>query len=187
MTILVLNAGSSTLKFAAYEHENDLTLRFKDQVQGAGAPALAALLARLEREDIDVTGLSGIGHRIVHGGTEFSAPVVVDDAIEARLNALRPLAPLHQPYGLDALRLMRERRQGSHKSPVSTPPSIGPSPRSPSDSRCPNPISSAVTGAMAFTGSITNMLSTAFQLRRARLCPAACSLPISAMGQVSVP
>jgi acetate kinase len=109
MTILALNAGSSTLKFALFDQAPKLSLRFKDQVQGAGAAALAALVDRLARESIDVTQLAGIGHRIVHGGTEFSAPVVVDDGIEARLNALRPLAPLHQPYGLDALRLMRER------------------------------------------------------------------------------
>ena len=94
MTILVLNAGSSTLKFAAYGQEDGLTLRFKDQVQGAGAPALAALFERLSREGIEARDLIGVGHRIVHGGTEFSKPVLVDDAIEAKLNALRPLAPL---------------------------------------------------------------------------------------------
>lgn len=108
MTVLVINAGSSTLKFALFDGRPELTLRFKDQVQGAGAKALAALFARLAKEDIDVTRLAGIGHRIVHGGTEFSRPVLVDDGIEARLNRLRPLAPLHQPYGLDALRRMRE-------------------------------------------------------------------------------
>jgi acetate kinase len=109
MTILALNAGSSTLKFALFDEKPELALRFKDQFKGAGATALAALFARLAREDTDVTQLAGIGHRIVHGGTEFWGPVIVDDGIEARLNALRPLAPLHQPYGLDALRLMREK------------------------------------------------------------------------------
>jgi acetate kinase len=108
VTILALNAGSSTLKFALFDAGPEPALRFKEQVQGAGAAALAAVFKRLAREDVDVTQLAGIGHRIVHGGTEFSAPVIVDDDIEAQLNALRPLAPLHQPYGLDALRLMRE-------------------------------------------------------------------------------
>lgn len=108
MTILVLNAGSSTLKFALFDRTPAPVLRFKDQVQGAGAAALAALFERLRREGVDVARLAAIGHRIVHGGTEFSAPVIVDDDIEGRLNALRPLAPLHQPYGLDALRVMRE-------------------------------------------------------------------------------
>jgi acetate kinase len=109
MTVLALNAGSSTLKFALFDEGPKLTLRFKNQVPGAGVTALAALFANLAAEGVDVTQLAGIGHRIVHGGTEFSSPVIVDDGIEARLNALRPLAPLHQPYGLDALRLMRER------------------------------------------------------------------------------
>ena len=112
MTILVLNAGSSTLKFAAYDHAEGLVLRFKDQVQGAGAQALDALFARLTKEGIDASRLAGVGHRIVHGGTEFSRPVIVDDDIEGRLNALRALAPLHQPYGLDALRAVRERAPG---------------------------------------------------------------------------
>lgn len=108
MTLLVINAGSSTLKFAVFEERPQITLRFKGQAAGAGAEALAILFARLAAEKIDVSRLAGIGHRIVHGGTEFSKPVIVDDDVESRLNALRPLAPLHQPYGLDALRAMRE-------------------------------------------------------------------------------
>jgi acetate kinase len=77
MTILALNAGSSNLKFALFDGRRELTSLFKDQVQGVGATALAALFARLVRENIDVTQLAGIGHRIVHGGTEFSTPVIV--------------------------------------------------------------------------------------------------------------
>lgn len=110
MTILILNAGSSTLKFAIYDRPaGSLALRFKDQVEGAGASALEAVFARLAEKGVQVGHLAGTGHRIVHGGTEFSRPVIVDEAIEAKLNALRPLAPLHQPHGLDALRAMREK------------------------------------------------------------------------------
>jgi acetate kinase len=113
LPILVLNAGSSTLKFALFDRRNDhLVLRFKDMVVGAGAQALEALFARLATEGIDATRLAGVGHRIVHGGTEFSRPVEVDDDIEARLNRLRALAPLHQPYGLDALKALREGAPG---------------------------------------------------------------------------
>jgi len=108
LTILVLNAGSSTLKFALFDERDGPVLRFKDQITGAGSEALAALFARLARDDIELSRLKGVGHRIVHGGTEFSQPVLVDDAIEAKLNALRALAPLHQPYGLNALRALRE-------------------------------------------------------------------------------
>jgi acetate kinase len=46
----------------------------------------------------------GIGHRVVHGGTEFAAPCLVDDAVLAELEALCPLAPLHQPHNLAAIR-----------------------------------------------------------------------------------
>ncbi len=112
MTVLVLNAGSSTLKFALFDRRNGPILRFKDQVLGNGPQALAALFDRLARDGIDVRQLDGVGHRIVHGGTEFSHPVIVDDGIEARLNGLRALAPLHQPYGLDALRAVREAAPG---------------------------------------------------------------------------
>jgi acetate kinase len=109
LTILVLNAGSSTLKFALFDRRDDHpVLRFKDVVAGAGALALEALFARLAQEGIDATRLAGVGHRIVHGGTEFSGPVVVDGDVESKLNRLRVLAPLHQPYGLDALRAVRE-------------------------------------------------------------------------------
>lgn len=112
MTILVLNAGSSTLKFAVFDWRSAPSLRFKDQVSGAGVQALETLFARLAQEGIDARRLAGVGHRIVHGGTEFQHPVLVDDAIETRLNRLRALAPLHQPYGLDALRALREAAPG---------------------------------------------------------------------------
>lgn len=57
-------------------------------------------------------GLIGVGHRIVHGGREFSEPVIVDAAILGRLDALCPLAPLHQPHNLAALRAAGAARPG---------------------------------------------------------------------------
>jgi acetate kinase len=48
------------------------------------------------------------GHRVVHGGMEFVAPVRIDNAVLDRLEQLDPLAPLHQPYNLAAIRRMRE-------------------------------------------------------------------------------
>jgi acetate kinase len=50
---------------------------------------------------------NGIGHRIVHGGTKYISPVVVNDAVQHDLEALRALAPLHLPFGLGVLREMR--------------------------------------------------------------------------------
>ena len=52
--------------------------------------------------------LAGVGHRVVHGGAAFGAPVRVDDAVLARLQAFVPLAPLHQPHNLAPIRALRE-------------------------------------------------------------------------------
>jgi len=49
--------------------------------------------------------LKGIGHRVVHGGTDFTAPVQVDDHVMERLRKLEPLAPLHQPHNLSGIRI----------------------------------------------------------------------------------
>jgi acetate kinase len=87
MRILVVNAGSSSLKVSVV----------RDGVLETSYDELPA-----EPPDIDA-----VGHRIVHGGREFVAPVVVDADVEQRLRALVDLAPLHQPkslWGLDAAR-----------------------------------------------------------------------------------
>ncbi|MGI9246359.1 MAG: acetate/propionate family kinase, partial [Steroidobacteraceae bacterium] len=58
------------------------------------------------------TGIVGVGHRVVHGGLEFMAPVVVDEAALQRLDRYVPLAPLHQPHNLATIRVMLERWPG---------------------------------------------------------------------------
>ena len=63
----------------------------------------------LVANDVDLDTLEGIdavGHRIVHGGTEFVEPVVIDDDVVRRLEALTELAPLHQPKSLRGLELV---------------------------------------------------------------------------------
>jgi acetate kinase len=99
--ILVVNAGSSSLK-----------LRVLD-----GADALVASADLPAPHDAAVDGIAdairelgpvdAVGHRVVHGGTRFTAPVVVDDAVAAEIAALVPLAPLHQPGSLAALAAVR--------------------------------------------------------------------------------
>jgi acetate kinase len=127
--ILVLNAGSSSLKFAAFEAEGlDETLR--GQISGIGSKpelvmgevrlalpsdtgfgdGLAMALEQLDQNGLSPRSLAGIGHRIVHGGTKFITPLVVGDAELAALEKLRSLAPLHLPFGLGALRDMRRLR-----------------------------------------------------------------------------
>lgn len=107
MTIITLNAGSSSIKFAAFDKH--LSPLAQGLVEGFGETALAAALAELEGLGISLTKASGIGHRVVHGGTQFVKPVVVSDAVQARLEALRKLAPLHLPYGLSAMAELRRR------------------------------------------------------------------------------
>ena len=53
--------------------------------------------------------LVAIGHRVVHGGEAYSGPVLVDDAVLQSLEALVPLAPLHQPHNLEPIRIVRRR------------------------------------------------------------------------------
>ncbi len=126
MAILVLNAGSSSLKFAVYD-ETPLRERLRGQVSGIGTgprlqsgatdeplPAsttyrdgLAILLKWLAGQGIAPAGISGVGHRVVHGGSAFIAPTRIDDGVLATLDSLRSLAPLHLPFGIGVLRDMR--------------------------------------------------------------------------------
>jgi acetate kinase len=86
MRVLVVNSGSSSLKLTL--------LAPNDEVLATGSSLTEA--QTWPHPD-------AIGHRIVHGGTEFSAPVLIDDDVERRLRALSDLAPLHQPRALTAL------------------------------------------------------------------------------------
>ncbi|MHB2167660.1 acetate/propionate family kinase [Alsobacter sp. R-9] len=61
------------------------------------------------RDALSGRRLAGVGHRVVHGGREFSAPVLVDDAVVAALERYVPLAPLHQPHNLAPIRIIRDR------------------------------------------------------------------------------
>lgn len=131
MRIAVMNAGSSSIKFALYEGEE---LRFKGQVEQIGvAPQLSVnddrgeLIAKNEwdAKKVDhasatkiiletVIGLlggkqvAGVGHRVVHGGTEFATPTVVTDSVLSALKKLCPLAPLHQPHNLAPIESIRK-------------------------------------------------------------------------------
>jgi acetate kinase len=89
MRVLVVNAGSSSLKVSVVQNGRRLE-RFD------GLPGTAA--------DLDGLGpVDAVGHRVVHGGPELGDPVVVDDDVERRLHDLTDLAPLHQPKSLRGL------------------------------------------------------------------------------------
>jgi acetate kinase len=128
---LVLNAGSSSLKFCVYRQPAGgaagWRLESRGQIEGIGtAPRLSIkdadgesiakhdVVVRDGREAVDALAtwlksryggsrVVGVGHRVVHGGARFARPVVVNDQILAQLHELVPLAPLHQPYNLAAI------------------------------------------------------------------------------------
>jgi acetate kinase len=91
MRVLTVNAGSSSLKLRLLDGA--------ELVRSADLPADGDVVAAL----CDWPAPDAVGHRIVHGGTDFSSAVRIDPAVEQRLRALTELAPLHQPKSLAAL------------------------------------------------------------------------------------
>jgi acetate kinase len=100
VAVLVVNAGSSSLKLRLLDDRDDV-LASEDLPDVDHLPdgALARAVARFARSGT----ITAIGHRIVHGGVDFTQPTVIDDAVTARLRELTDLAPLHQPKSLAAL------------------------------------------------------------------------------------
>lgn len=140
--VLVLNAGSSSLKFSVFRFDVSTEWRVEARgvIEGIGtapafrvkdaggrslpAPAPAVrgdvgnagealnFLAAWLRGHFGGIRLAGVGHRVVHGGSHYSAPVAVTPEVLARLRSLESLAPLHQPYNLDAIEAVSERLPG---------------------------------------------------------------------------
>jgi acetate kinase len=136
--IVVLNAGSSSIKFSLFAARGDkLALELRGQIEGIyAAPhfvaklpggrtkaerswgegaklghqgALAHLIDFLRGELVG-DRLVGVGHRVVHGGMQYTRPVRVDAAVADSLEKFVPLAPLHQPHDLAPIRLLLEQQ-----------------------------------------------------------------------------
>jgi acetate kinase len=136
--ILVVNAGSSSVKFQIFGVERDGALRrlIKGQLDGIGThprlfaqgsdksslidrtyasdeiadvPAAIATVASWLRESQSLN-LLAVGHRVVHGGPKYDRPVVIDQAVVANLEQYVSLAPLHQPNNLAPIRTLMEAR-----------------------------------------------------------------------------
>lgn len=129
--LLVLNAGSSSLKFSLFA-AGSLDLRLHGEFEHIGASAhfvardsrntvlaenrwpepvehagaLAYLLEYLPRAAA-YDKLAAVGHRVVHGGRRFAGPTLVDTGILGELDKLVPLAPLHQPHSIAAMRTLQ--------------------------------------------------------------------------------
>ena len=101
MPVLVVNAGSSSLKLSVVGEDDEVIEQLTvERWDGEGD---IDELRRLTR----VVDLDAVGHRVVHGGTELTGPVRIDADVEARLMALVDLAPLHQPRSLAGVRAAR--------------------------------------------------------------------------------
>jgi len=132
--LLILNAGSSSLKFAIYsadaapapsaayrgvieeigrrgrfhiEHRDKGSVLDQAVNPATHAQALHLVLEWLQNSNPGLT-LRAAGHRVVHGGAEFSQPARLDDQVLAKLEKLIPLSPLHQPHNLGAIRALAE-------------------------------------------------------------------------------
>jgi acetate kinase len=135
--IAVINAGSSSVKFSLFRaRDGDLTLEVRGQVEGLStSPRLVVRdpsgrtvaeqswgeevrlghegavehLRGFLREHLAGDRLVGVGHRVVHGGLDYSAPVRVDASVLKALEQFVPLAPLHQPHTLSPIAALLER------------------------------------------------------------------------------
>ena len=105
-TVLVLNSGSSSLKYSLVQPDTGASLvdGIVERIgeDGGVADHEAALRAAFEvlapgDEDMSDLGLVAVGHRVVHGGPDLYRPTVIDDALVSELRELAPLAPLHNP------------------------------------------------------------------------------------------
>jgi acetate kinase len=133
-TILVVNAGSSSVKFQVFKVDGDgrLERQIKGQMDGIGSrprlratdatggkladraypienigdvPAALQVAADWLRDELRITPLA-VGHRVVHGGPDYDRPVLIDHGVVSRLERYSALAPLHQPHNLAPIRVL---------------------------------------------------------------------------------
>ena len=115
--VLVLNSGSSSLKYQLIEPDSDEPLAdgIVEQIGEPSSPvtdhgaALRLAFEKLRDDGIDLKacGLAAVGHRVVHGGATFYRPTLIDDAVVTELKKLSMLAPLHNPPALQGIEVAR--------------------------------------------------------------------------------
>lgn len=129
--ILVVNAGSSSIKFALFvAEEGELNCCLRGEIERIGRSAslqwsaanktqqqsidavdhfaaLQQLFSLLEQQQLPLK-IRAVGHRVVHGGDYFQQPELINDVVEQQLHELTPLAPLHQPHHLAAITAIKQ-------------------------------------------------------------------------------
>ncbi len=111
--VLVLNAGSSSLKYQLVIPET-AEVQAKGIIERIGEPGSpvadhAAAMQAMGKDlaaagvDLDSVGLRAVGHRVVHGGPDFSDPTIIDDDVLDEIKDLIPLAPLHNPGAVSGI------------------------------------------------------------------------------------
>ncbi|HEX3869933.1 MAG TPA: acetate/propionate family kinase [Pirellulales bacterium] len=114
-TILVINAGSSSVKSALFEADGATRL-WSGKVEKTGAEGLDAILAELEKRQSSAwqssVSFAGIGHRVVHGGPKYDRPERVSPAVLDELRRIAPLDPEHLPAEIEIIDLCSARFAG---------------------------------------------------------------------------
>jgi acetate kinase len=106
--VLVINSGSSSVKYRLFDREEPAEDGIVERIGepgGAAADHDQALRQVLDR--LDLRDLAVVGHRVVHGGSRFTAPTRIDDQVVAAIESLVPLAPLHNPANLAGIAATR--------------------------------------------------------------------------------
>lgn len=114
MLVLVINSGSSSLKYQVRDTTNGelLAKGIIDRIGEDAVPDHGAALEELSRRLPDVLGgrsIDAVGHRVVHGGERFSEPVLINNEIVRSIERLSPLAPLHNPASARGIRAVHDK------------------------------------------------------------------------------
>src|SRR6202035_5460204 len=96
--VLVVNAGSSSLKLSVLGHEDELLMARTEAM-----PDPADIVTLLADSLADAPDVDAVGHRVVHGGADFTRPLLVEAAVRSRLEDLAELAPLQNPPAIAAI------------------------------------------------------------------------------------
>jgi acetate kinase len=138
-SLLTLNAGSSSLKFAVYSAKDPPQLTLRGEMDGidtndqaahfsaddaAGHRLIDQTIAQVQQHEAALVylfdwlfqrhsiNIAAAGHRVVHGGEQYAHPQLINESVMQALTALEPLAPLHQPHNLAAIRALQKLQPG---------------------------------------------------------------------------